>query len=313
MDPSLQTELICYSISMFSLLLIIIIFLSFPAIFLKHPNQVYLYFVFFQMLHQCTSILLEILSLEYPLFRKSLSNSLYNFIVYPDLLIDFLSLHYLLALNIEITFKLSSTPRQDYKKRVLIYHMACTTLSLSLFTVFLSVTDFNLNMDKNTRSNVTYNVVFWYINTLYLLSWMCIAVYFKQMVKSKASSLLSLVIVTLCFNISRTISVGLPQIMYYCEVSFSYAELESWIDLGCESGVGIVQLIIVLVSRKFLRLAKSILQQKRERFRKNRNRALVGRSVSSVLIEINNSTSILGDVGLLGDFFDHVTKIVWEI
>ena len=107
--------------------------------------------------------------------------------------------------------------------------------------------------------------------------------------------------------------MGLPQIMYYCGVSFSYAELESWIDLGCESGVGIVQLIIVLVSRKFLRLAKSILQQKRERFRKNRNRALVGRSVSSVLIEINNSTSILGDVGLLGDFFDHVTKIVWEI
>ena len=136
MEKEQEVELILSSLSIFFLGCIIILFSLFPAIFLKHPNQLYLCSIIFQIITLgfgiAESIILIKLNLADPEPRHT-----YIALAFIESFAFLMFYHYIVALNLEIIFKIFNTSSQKYKFRVRFYHIASFIVSLIIIIVLL--------------------------------------------------------------------------------------------------------------------------------------------------------------------------------
>ena len=131
------------------------------------------------------------------------------------------------------------------------------------------------------------------------------------MIKSRSTSLLNLIVLTVCINLCVTISDIAPQVLHYFKLSDERMSGIYWVLLGINSTIGIIEFVILVLNKKCIRLIRSVLQQQRERFRNRRKTRSVHRLDSAdALIEIRMIKQSTSDGGLLGQFFDNVTKEV---
>ena len=165
---------------------------------------------------------------------------------------------------------------------------------------------------------LAYNFLLWYIYAISLGNWICVGIYFKKMISSRSTSLLSLVIFTIVTNIVLLASSIIPQIGEYCNITLydiSGASVSLAIISSC---VGTAQFLIFISSKKRFRIIKSIVQQQRNKVKNKRNRRnsksiLIDKRLSRVLIEIQDARERITDGGMLGDLFDEITKEVLHI
>ena len=65
MEEYLIIELTLCSISIVLLVKIMILYLCYPALFLKHPNQIHFYALIFWILSECLTLVRDILTHKY--------------------------------------------------------------------------------------------------------------------------------------------------------------------------------------------------------------------------------------------------------
>lgn len=319
MENYTEIELSFYSISFLLLTFIVVLYASFPAKFLKHPSQLYFYSLIFQVIYTVLFIALDILILRYFLFRNSLELMQAVYMLYLASFVFIMFYHYLLALNIEIILKILRTSSQGYKKRVFFYHFASIAMTIIIFTLALSATNFKFVVDDgNFKHGFVYNFIVWYIATISLTTWVCTAIYFKYMIKSRSTGLLNLVLLTIGINITVALGFLLPQTLYYFKVSDSLNMTGiSWFITVINASAGIFEFVILVLNKKCIRFIVGIFRQQKNRFlsKERRSQSFIPvelRSDSQLLVEINSSQQNLDD-GLLSDFFNNVTKQVFFI
>ena len=307
----IQLDLILSCFSEAGLLIIIILYSSFHSYFLKHPNQVYFYSLIFQSLAFALEISLDIMVLMYFLFRNHNNIPILIFLFHIQTYFSILGFHYIIALNIEIIIKISRASVQSYKKRVLIYHIFSIVMTTIFILLIFSLQDFNFNVYKDLKDELTYNLLLWYVMFLSVVSWACVGIYCKYMVKLKSTSLFNLVLLTVLSNISIILDPVIPQILYYCKVSFQNSVI-NWVILIVSTSQGTLEFIVLILNKKSIRLIKNYIQKYRNK-QKRISRSLHNSrecSTTSVLLEINERRKSLSDGGLLCYFFDQVTKEV---
>ena len=313
-----QIELILSSVSAALLLKIVALYISFPRLFLRHPNQLYFYSIILLIIGLFFTISMDVMILKYYLYRNSyIFETLY--FRYIQFFIFLVFYHYILALNFEIIIKIFRASSQGYKKRVCVYHIITYTLSVVLILLVLSLTNFDLNDRKALNDKFTYNLVLWYVYIMSLAMWICIGIYFKEMVKSKSKSLLNLVLLTIGINLTVLVSMIIPQIAYYFDEDVYNQSLFNLLEAVFSSAGGILIYVILISDRKRFRLIKSVMQQQTKRLQNPRHRKktfsfIAQRSLSGFIAEINNSKEEgYSGGGLLTDYFDSVTKEVLNI
>ena len=156
----IRIELALTVISGFLVLIMIALYVSFPTLFLKHPNQLQFYTMVFQLIEISLSISTSTLKLMYSIYRNKYTSQA-DYYINTSILLNFLMLyHYLLALNLEIIIKITKASVQGYKRRVILYHIISISMSLLMFILFLTMTEFkqelNANRDLETCLPITF-------------------------------------------------------------------------------------------------------------------------------------------------------------
>ena len=196
--------------------------------------------------------------------------------------------------------------------------MSITSAILVIF-LMLALANFNINqkLDSEFVKSLSYNFALWYLYAISFALWVCIGIYFKKMIASKSTSLLSLVLLTVAINLTLLIGFLIPQTLFYSKIHSHTSSVMDLIDIVLSSSGGIFMYIIMLSSRKRLRFMKSILQQYRKSVRRSKSKMIrepndTRNSLDFVLLEVNDSGNSFSDGGLLAELFDNITKEVFE-
>lgn len=313
----IEIELILTTFSEVALLLIAGLYLSFPTLFIQHPNQLYFYSLIFQITGNILVISLDVLTIRYIIIRQSDNLKAIVCLVYASIWFSLLFYHYLLALNIEIILKISRASMQGYKKRVFIYHLLSIVMAAVLLILIFALTDFSLGYAQDPQKTLIYNILIWYIALICIATLICVGLYLKQMIKSRSTSLLNLIILTLCIDICAAIGILTPQIMYYFDLSDKSLAKHSWFLTVCSSSIGMVEFVVLILNKRSIRLIKSVLQKQRSKHNRGKRIRNMSHAVNTedsfygMLVEVDEIKN--GDSGLLCHFFDQVTKEVRDI
>ena len=178
--------------------------------------------------------------------------------------------HYLIALNIEIIIKISRASAQNYKKRVLMYHIVSIAMTIILLFVVISVQDFKFHVGILIKNELAFNLVVWYMGALSMVAWACVGVYCKYMINLRSTSLLNLILVTCFANISYMVGSIIPQILYYCNVYYQGNDQINFILQCGYSSLGIVEFFFLILNRKSIRDIKRIVAKLKYRERKGK-------------------------------------------
>lgn len=236
------------------------------------------------------------------------------YIEYALLLLYVVFYHYIFALNLEITIKLSRATSQGYKKRVIVYHIISTVLTIILALLLISITYFQTDKEALSLDALGYDILAWYLICISGIVWIFIGIYFKKMIQTKSLGLLNLMILTVIVNIVLILGVVMPEIILYFELDNIVEDKIGWALLVMDGALGFIEFLVLIMNKKFFRFISSVIQQKKDKIVRDSIRKSQDTSrqrISSLLSEINRSDSGLDeDGGLLGDFFDHVTKKV---
>ena len=226
-----------------------------------------------------------------------------------------LTFHYLIALNIEIIRKISRASAQKYKKRVFFYHIFSIGMTIAFVFLVFTLEDFKIIIDINIRSQLTYNLLVWYIGGLSLIAWICVGIYFKIMIKLRSTSLFNLLLLTILSNISITVSTIVPQILYYFEESYQ-GPSNIILIVGCiHYSLGISEFIVLILNKNSIKLIKNTITKCKSKLRRKdsimRSSRQNSRDLSlKILTDINESMHSFSDGGLLYYLFDQITKEV---
>ena len=314
MEKYASLELTLSIISSVLILKLLVMYMCFPGLFLRHPNQLYFCSLIFWVLNLILRITTDISLLRYLLHRSSNKLQGNSYLYYTSEFLFLMFYHYIVVLNLEIIIKISKASSQGYKKRVLAYHIFCTASSIIIvaLTVSLRSIEINETAPENNRNDAGYNLFLWYIFLLSFGSWACVGVYFREMVKVRSKALYSLVLLTIAINLTIFLGFIVPEIAYYFELNISYSDsIFILLEVLANAAGGIFMYMALVTCKKRRRFMKSIFHQQRKKWKLRKQRKQNdwnGADKSASLMLIESKQSECG--GLLADYFDNVTKEV---
>ena len=311
MKKVLEVELTLYPITILGLLIIIGLYLRYPVLFFRHPNQLYFYSLIFQLLFQSLCTLSDIIILQYHLYRDISNGQVVNCIGYSAMFAFFLFYHYIVVLNFEIVIKIARLVSQKYKKRVLIYHVISIVMSVVMIYLVIDSTNYQLEYTEDSNSKLAFKSAIWYVYAMFFSSFFCIGVYIKHIIAQKSTSLLNMLILTIAINICVFIGIILPQTSYNFNFSYEIHDILFWVEIafGCSSGI--IQCFIVIFNKKCIGLIKAA-NQKRiiEKNKQIQRKCSKELRMNSLLMGLDEVIQNPSDGGLLGNFFERITKDV---
>lgn len=227
--------------------------------------------------------------------------------------------HYILALNIEIFFKLTKTLSKSSRTRIILYHVLTCTISIGLTFIFALISDFgNNSVDKGAKGNsLQHNIIMYYLLFDSLVILICIMKYFRKRFIAKSKDIINLIIISIIL-IATTIFGSSFSFLSHTNID---RNTKYYINLIADifyASIGIFQFCVLALDKRFRQKIKNIAIEGSKKLRKTFGAKKLykistmgnDKTLTDAIIDPNDYMISQLKSGNLCEIFENITKNV---